>query len=347
MKVLQLGPYPPPRGGITTNMLAIRDELLAAGHDCSIVATSKSSRVVPEADVYHPSGALELLKLLYKLEFDVLHIHIGGEVPARLLALILCCTARAPGRCVMTLHSGGYPLSEEGQNARANSFRGFIFRRLARLIAVNRMMEEMFGRYGVKSANIRAILPFSNELPDKNVEIPLELKDFAARHTPFLFSASLLEEEYELPLQIEALGDVLEEFPRAGLMLAGSGSLKDRLYGLVQEKPYSDQIMLAGDLEHGVVLNLTDDCDMMLRTTRFDGDAISVREALFLETPVIATDTGLRPDGVYLVPIGDKNALAASIKAIARRDKPAKTRKEEDKGNIRAVIDLYNEIVSN
>lgn len=347
MKVLQLGPYPPPRGGITTNMLAIRDELLANGHHCSIIATSKSTSIVPEPDVYHPSGAPELLKLLYKLEFDVLHIHIGGEIPARLLALILSCTARASGRCVMTLHSGGYPLSEEGQNARANSVRGFIFRRLARVIAVNRMMAEMFGRYGVKNENIRTILPFSNELPDKNLELPAQLKDFAARHTPLLFSASLLEEEYDLPLQIEALGEILDEFPSAGLMLAGSGSLEGRLREMVREKPYADNIMLTGDLEHGVVLNLTDDCEMMLRTTRFDGDAISVREALFLETPVIATDTGLRPDGVYLVPIGDKNALASSIKAVARRDKPAKTRKKEDKSNIRAVIDLYSEIVGN
>ena len=83
MRVLQLGPYPPPRGGITSNMLAIRRELLAAGHHCSIVATSKSSLIVPEPDVYHPGGALALLKLLYTLKFDVLHIHVGGEISPR------------------------------------------------------------------------------------------------------------------------------------------------------------------------------------------------------------------------------------------------------------------------
>jgi glycosyltransferase involved in cell wall biosynthesis len=325
-------------------MLAIRAELLAAGHHCSIVATSKSSQVVPEPDVYHPGGALALLKLLYTLKFDVLHIHVGGGISPRLLALIFFCTLSARGRCVMTLHSGGYPLSTEGKNARPNSTRGFIFRRLERIVCVNQMMVEMFERYGVKRENIRTILPFSNELPDTSVEIPPELKDFAARHRPFLFSASLLEEEYDLPLQIEALGEVLKEFPRAGLMLAGSGSLENKLREIVREKPYADHIMLAGDLDHNVVLNLTDDCDIMLRTTRYDGDAISVREALFLETPVIATDNGMRPDGVYLVPVGDMKALAKSIKGIAGREKSAKTQKVEDKSNIRSVIDLYKEI---
>lgn len=347
MRVLMLGPYPPPRGGITSNMLAIRRELLAAGHHCTIAATSKSSHIIPEPDVYHPGGALELLKLLYTLKFDVLHIHVGGEIPPRLLALIFLCTARARGRCVMTLHSGGYPLSPEGKNARPNSTRGYIFRRLSRIIAVNQSMFEMFERYGVKREDIRVILPFSNELPDKSVEIPPELRDFAARHTPFLFSASLLEEEYGLPLQIEALGEILKEFPQAGLMLAGSGSFENRLREIVKAKPYADHILLAGDLDHNIVLNLTNDCDIMLRTTRYDGDAISVREALFLETPVIATDNGMRPDGVHLVPVGDVNALATSIKDIAGREKPAKTGKVEDKSNIRAVIDLYEEILAN
>lgn len=347
MRVLQLGPYPPPRGGITRNMLAIRDELIAAGHHCSIVATSKSSRVVPEPDVYHPGSALGLLKLLYKLEFDVLHIHVGGEIPPRLLALVFCCTVFARGRCVLTLHSGGYPLSKEGKNAAPNSVRGFIFRRLARVIAVNPAMRDMFGRYGVKSENIRLILPFSNDLPDKDAKVPPEIGDFAARHKPFLLSASLLEKEYDLRLQIEALGEVLKEFPRAGLMLAGSGSLESELRETIKGKPYADQILLAGDLEHNIVLNLIDDCDILLRTTHYDGDAISVREALFLETPVIATDTGMRPEGVDLIPVGDAGALAESIKSIARREKPAKTQKTADNSNIREVVDLYEEIVRN
>jgi glycosyltransferase involved in cell wall biosynthesis len=328
-------------------MLAIRAELIAAGHHCSIAATSKSALIVPEPDVYHPGGAIALLKLLYTLKFDVLHVHVGGEIPPRLLALLFFCTARARGRCVMTLHSGGYPLSAEGKNARPNSSRGFIFRRFSRIVAVNKMMSEMFERYGGNRENIRTILPFSNELPDRSVEIPPELKDFAARHTPFLFSASLLEDEYDLPLQIDALGEVLKDFPQAGLMLAGWGSLENKLREIIKDKPYGDHIMLTGDLDHNVVLNLAGDCDIMLRTTRYDGDAISVREALFLETPIIATDNGMRPDGVYLIPVGDLNALVTSIKGIAGREKPAKTQKPEDKSNIRSVIDLYEEILAN
>src|ERR1041384_8129617 len=117
MKILQLGPYPPPHGGVSRNMTAIREELLVSGHGCSIIATSRSTRIESDPDVYHPNTALGLIKLLATLDFDVLHIHIGGDIPPRVQALMLCCALFAGGKSVVTLHSGGYVVSEEGRNA--------------------------------------------------------------------------------------------------------------------------------------------------------------------------------------------------------------------------------------
>ena len=108
LHVLQLGPVPPPEGGISRNMLAIREELRAAGHRCSIIATSKSTAESNEPDVYHPRSKTALIGLLRKLDYDVLHLHIGGEVTKRVLALAFACTIFGGKRTVLTLHSGGY-----------------------------------------------------------------------------------------------------------------------------------------------------------------------------------------------------------------------------------------------
>ena len=97
-------------------------------------------------------------------------------------------------------------------------------------------------------------------------------------------------------------------------------------------------------MSHAVTLHLMNDADMVLRTTLFDGDAISVREALFLGTPVIATDTGERPDGVSLFPIGDKDDLARKILEMAALPKPMHNDVPADNTNIAAVIDLYEEL---
>lgn len=345
MRVLQLGPYPPPHGGVSRNMTAIRAELLSSGHQCSIIATSRSTRIVEEPGVSHPRTPFQLLKSLATLKYDVLHLHIGGEIPARVLALMLFCGVFGRGRSVLTLHSGGYPFSKEGMAASGNSVRGFIFRRFSRVIGVNRSMAEMFERYGVKKDRIRVILPYSLELPDKTVEIPRPAKDFVASHTPCLLSTSLLEREYDVALQIEALGEVLREHPGAGLMIAGGGSLENELKEKIEATGYGEHIFMIGDIDHSIALNLTDDCDVLLRTTRHDGDAISVREALFLGTPVIATDNSMRPKGVELIPVGDATALAEKIKVIARREKVIKEDRKADSSNLKAVVDLYRELL--
>jgi len=64
----------------------------------------------PDADeVYYPASALQLIRLLMRLRFDVLHLHIGGDLTPRLLALGLVCTLVPGSKSVLTFHSGGYP----------------------------------------------------------------------------------------------------------------------------------------------------------------------------------------------------------------------------------------------
>ncbi len=345
MHVLQLGPYPPPEGGINRNILAIREELVDRGHTCSVIATSRSTRIVDEAGVYHPRTAMALLKLLLTLKFDVLHLHIGGDVTKRVMALVGLCGFVGRGKNVFSLHSGAYPTSDAGRAAKRNSFRGLIFRRYERIIAVNPLIAEVFGRYGVEKGKVSVIHPFVHRLPDKTVEVPAALREFAVEHSPFLITVGLLEKEYDLFMQIDSMERVLERFPAAGLMIIGSGSLEARLKDAIAVKPYADQVLLAGDVEHPITLNLIDEADILLRTTIFDGDAISVREALFLETPVIATDNGMRPENVEVIPVHDPEALVDRISAWVKAEKGVH-RNKVDRSNISSVVTIYEDIVA-
>ncbi|HEY0049188.1 MAG TPA: glycosyltransferase family 4 protein [Pyrinomonadaceae bacterium] len=344
MHILLLGPYPPPQGGVQRNMLAIRDELRRAGHACSIINITRSAQAVPEPDVYHPQTPLALARLLLKLKYDLLHIHIGGEIPARVLGLLALCALAARGKSVLTLHSGGYPLSEDGRAARKFSLRGFIFRFYKRLVCVNRQQVEMFEKFGAAKEKIRLIYPFFNQNPNENVSIPAALESFVAAHQPFLLTVGLLQPTYNLPLQIKTLGKIREKFPGAGLMIAGAGELEDELRRIIAAAPDGEHILLAGDVEHAVTLRLINECDVLLRTTDYDGDAISVREALHLDTPVVATDNGMRPEGVYLIPKGDGAALEKAIESTLGKGAKIKSVKPDDYRNITAILNLYEEI---
>lgn len=344
MHVLQLTPYPPPEGGVSRNALAIREKLWRDGHRCSVIATAKSDAAANEADVYHPRTPVELVKLLRRLKFDILHVHVGGDVTVRVLAFLLTCAIFGCGKSVLTFHSGGYTI-ENAATADKNSLVGFVFRKFKKIICVNSLMVEMFERFGVNPERLHLIPPFVHRNPDKAIEISVNLKEFAEKHQPFLLTVSLLEDTYDLFMQIEAMGKVLEKMPNAGLMIVGSGSLRKDLETAIAAKPYANRIFLAGDVVNPQTLHLINRADIFLRTTKFDGDAISIREALFLETPVIATDNKMRPDGVNLIPIRDENALVAMVEKLARQERKPKIEKPDDTSNIESVIRIYEEVL--
>lgn len=346
MHILQLGPYPPPEGGISRNLLAIRDELQHAGHKCSVGVIAKCSKIVPEQDVYHPQNGRGLVRLLLTLKYDVLHVHIGGELRFRVLLLLAVCAGLSRGKNILTFHSGGYA-AKKGNAARRFSIVGMVFRRYKKIICVNPSMTEMFEKFGVKKDRLHLIYPFALQDLDQTVEIPDKLREFTLRHRPFLLTVGLLEDTYDLFLQIDAFEKVLQKFPNAGLMIVGSGSLEGDLKKAIVSKLYSDKIFLTGDVEHKITLHLINNCDILLRTTKFDGDAISIREALHLKTSVIATDNGMRPNGVNLIAANPSiDTLVDKITRVLENNIPDKMAENDDgRGNIKAVIDVYKQLV--
>ncbi|MBV9241395.1 MAG: glycosyltransferase family 4 protein [Acidobacteria bacterium] len=341
--VLQLGPYPPPQGGITRNVLAIRERLLERGDRCSIIATSRSTTRSDDGDVFHPRSATELISLIRKTDHDVLHLHVGGDISRRVLSLLLAA-ATFGKRPVLTVHSGGYSKTPEAQKAKPNSARGRIFRQFSRIIGVNDELADVFRRYGVPDERIAVIAPFSLKPPDGDVALPVQIAGFAATHSPLLVSVGGLEPDYEPLFLIDAMNGVIERHPKAGLMMIGGGSMAGEVERAAAGSGYSNSICLAGDVPHAQTLNLIAQADALLRITLFDGDAISVREALFVGTPVIATDNGMRPDGVRLSPRVDEGRLMQNIDEALSKRVPRPQHLTADYSNIDKVLALYDEL---
>src|SRR6185503_5669590 len=172
-----------------------------------------------------------------------------------------------------TFHSGGYPSSPAGRCARSRSLRGFIMRRFDSIIVVNAEISAMFERFGVPQSRIHLIPPHAE--PELNAgPLPAGLSEFVACHDPVLLTVGLLEPEYDLHLQIDVLRKVRERHPAAGLVIAGSGSLEAELRRHIQSKDYSRHIELYGDMAHEVTMRVMAASDVLLRTTRYDGDSV-------------------------------------------------------------------------
>ena len=327
-----------------TNLVAIRQFLLRRGISCEAINLTRFRR--PDADgVYYPKNALQLLLLLLRLQFDILHLHIGGNLTSRLLALSLVCCWLPRRRAVLTFHSGGYPSSPEGRATNSRSFRAFALRQFDALIAVNSEIARFFEKCGVAPARIRLIPPHALAAAAAEGPLPGGLREFFDSHRPLLLTVGLLEPEYDLPLQIEVLGVVRRRYPDAGLAIIGSGSLEADLRSRIEGSGYGAHIRLCGDVEHGVTLQAIESCDVFLRTTLYDGDSISVREALQLGVPVIATDNGMRPTGCDLMPASSLAALQSAIERRLTEPKRRCPREAAGTENLEAVLAVYESAV--
>ena len=347
MKIVQVGPYPPPYGGVARNLVAIRTFLRQRQIPCAVINIT-SHRSADGEEVYHPTGPLALIRLLIRLRPDIIHIHFGGMLTPRLLALYLVCTL-LPGRTVLTFHSGGYPTSPEGQKAGPGSFAGRVFRRLDRLIAVNAGIAAFFRQIGVAPERIRTIVPHAASPGEVSDTLPPALDAFFSSHHPVLLSVGGLLPEYDVASQIAVIGDIRKVWPRAGLCAIGSGTLDGELRRQAAATGHGDHILLAGDVAHPMTMRAIARADLMLRTTQYDGDAISVREALHFGTRVIATDNGMRPAGVVVVPVGDREALRAAIlRELAAPPAPraAASPAAADVSSLEEVLTVYRELVA-
>jgi glycosyltransferase involved in cell wall biosynthesis len=88
------------------------------------------------------------------------------------------------------------------------------------------------------------------------------------------------------------------------------------------------------------------DSDLLLRTTLHDGDSVAVREALHLGTPVIATDNGMRPVGVDLIPVSDTAALHRAVEDGLERTAPHECRDAAGTENLQAILQNYEALTA-
>jgi glycogen synthase len=345
MRVLIIGPFPPPHGGVQTHVVAIRQMLRDRGIDCQVINLTRNRK--PDADgVFYPKNALATLKLLVTLRYDIVHLHFGGDLTPRLLALAFVCSLMRIARTILTLHSGGFPSSRQGKRARSRSLLGYVLRRLDRVIGVNGELVALFERIGVSPERIRLILPHAIASVEPSGSLPCPLDEFFRSHQPVVTTVGLLEPEYDLSLQIRALEQIRQKLSDAGLVIIGSGSLEGDLQQQIAQLSYRDHVFLCGDLAHAETLRAIADSDLFLRTTLYDGDSISVREALNLAVPVIATDNGMRPDGVRLIPPRSLSDLSCVATELLQTPHARKAEPDSSDENILAVFELYQELMT-
>jgi glycosyltransferase involved in cell wall biosynthesis len=156
---------------------------------------------------------------------------------------------------------------------------------------------------------------------------------------PYIAAAAGDGPEYGVPILLDAVGTLSQTFPTLGCVVMGSAG-NERLRAIVAERGLMDRVRCLGEVPRERYLGFVSRADLFVRPSLVDGDALSVREALALGRPVVASDTDARPEGVILFRRGDARDLAEKIAgALERRHTESQAPGRADA--VERILDVY------
>lgn len=308
MKVVLVGPYSLPAGGVQVHLVQLVRYLEKRGHTCYVINMGKNKKLRSK-QIVSPTSAPELAFYLTKKRDHVCHLHFGGTLHPRLLLLALFSSLVFYKRCAITIHSGGLPTWGFPANPLRRIALRICFGLCEAIICVNAEIAGLFRRLGLKPTRIWVISPFSFENDISTDPLPVDIDFFIRDKDPLICNIGCLEEEYDLELLLRAFSMFTKRRPTAGLIMIGSGSLYPSLMSLISQMNLENRVMLTGDLSHSLTLKILASSDIFVRSACYDGDCISLKEAIHLGVPAIASDTGMRPKEAKLFPIGNEEKL--------------------------------------
>lgn len=177
-------------------------------------------------------------------------------------------------------------------------------------------------------------------LSTENPEVSPEpgLLAWIGRHRPLFSTVLFFRPEYGFDLLVAGLTRLRRLYPSLGCLVMGSGEEGAEAEKRVREAGLSESILLLGDVSHDACLALMSVSDVFLRPTLEDGDSISVREALSLGVPVVASRVGTRPAGAILFHPGDVQEMLAKVElALAVKSAKGAARHHTEPGIDRAA----------
>lgn len=361
-RLLVVSELPPPYGG-----LAVHTERLCAaarrrGFEVRVVSAPRfdaaASRSPGRLAVLR--GQLGYVGRVLLTRCDLVHDHVStysiGNTSRvafafHLLLLLALRLRRAPW--ILTCGNGLLP----GLLAQCSPRRRAIYRRLyagVRCgIAKNAPILEAFEALGLGDRS-RVVGTFLEPiaLPSGRPLAP-EAEAFLAAHPRVVVTAGF---RFEPLYHIEAVVRAVAELRAAGRSDVGLVVLASHAEDAAGKAAYDAALDETGLAPHVLVLrDVSDALDVIargaafVRATDFDGDANTVKEAMMVGVPVLATDLPNRPPGITLVPRGALHGLGERLAVLLDRPDAAAIARNRDfvrediARNADAIFGIYEE----
>jgi glycosyltransferase involved in cell wall biosynthesis len=340
IKILVVGDYPPPYGGIAVHVQQLHQFLRREGIESSVLDIGKGGRPDPDVLPVRSRARYAAQLLRFASRGWLTHLHVTGDNSTAwaVIASVVAAGGAFGLPPVVTLHSGLFHAYLDASGARRFRARALLAG-CGRVVAVSEQIRSALLRAGVPPAKV-AVHPAFCGSQLRASEPPVGFDALGTRYRPLLAMANHPAPLYGRAVMLQALRLVAEKHPQVGLALFGQGVPGEELAAEARAHGVEDRVHDFGELSHPAVLALMKRCDAFVRPTSADGDSISVREALALGVRCVASDAADRPRGVLLFRTGDAVDLAQKI--FQAMSMPAAPIERPDVGP--ALLEIYAQL---
>ncbi len=317
-KVLLIGDFPPPQGGVAVHVKQLAEYLEQHGATVHVLDIGKGGHSLSFVTPARTPAALAREVRRFARDGYTIHLHTSGNNRKSWLVALAVAQLSGSAPRVLTVHSG---LSASFLAS------GMLHRGLAlaacvsydRVVAVSEAVADALADASVPR-DLMFVQPAFVPSAVRVGKVPEGFEAARARRAPLLAFAHHPSRTYGRDILFRAVRELSYRYPDVGVAVYGPGTHDEAFREDARAAGVAGLIENFGELEHGEALAIAQAADVFVRPTRADGDAVSVREALMLGTPCVASDASARPEGVKTFRSGDGRALCDAISEALHTD---------------------------
>jgi len=355
MKIVQIGPYPPPSGGIASHVARLHSVLTKLRYDSTVVDVFNRSGSEDEKkaniqairyDGPAPTRLIKTVGTIWRLKPDIIHLHLASMRNFRWIGpLLLAILPRSIQ--LITLHGGNFVNSHRRLKFIPKLFMNLVFARVNHVVTVNETQKDYLVReFGMNPKNVSTISGFlvPEFRPIVNDELLLaEVVQFKEEFDETCLVIGIPHPEYSFETAIKAF-DQLRDLSLGLILQIYNISDPEYLHSIRQmAESRPNTLLIESELNSKETMRLILSARIFLRTTTTDGDSVAVKEAAHLNRQIIATDCSRRPKGCVLFPVHDHQTLAKEI-MHALDDPSYGLSSDFETDNAEKLVNLYEQI---
>lgn len=368
MRIAIIGTYPPPYGGISIHIQRLKNRLEVLGWDITIFNLGKPQQGETENIIDIDNLYLWLLRQLFqRYPYDIVHLNTSSSWLLRIyFGLILCPMRRK--KLIITWHGNDitWPYVVNSTRRPARGLISWIisklviksFKKAHAVICVNENGKNLLTARGVNKDRMRTIpafIPPVNNGPDL-YEIPEESWSFISEHTPVIVANAYQitffknQDTYGIDMCIDLCIKLKPFYPNIGFIFALPNIGDHEYYKKLTETIHANEIGYNFLFQHKPCqfYPMLAKSDIFVRPTNTDGDAVSIREALFFNVPTVASNAVPRPEGTVLFETRDNDDLFSKVKDILDNYELYKIKLQsvKIKDNFEEILAVYRSMTS-